>query len=189
MKLMLAALAGTAWIAAVPALAMLAVLGGPGSATGVPVTATPNAAAAIRTAQALVGTPTGWYQLCDRLACRAYGYANSGYATALVHWQAMTATNQAHRGDRCPPPGAFVFWTTASGLGHVALVSASDAYCDPAHIRLVSNDVLDAENGTIGGVYEVSLTRIESGFVAAANYLGWSNPICAGALLAKGELA
>jgi len=76
-----------------------------------------------------------------------------------------------------------VFWSTSSADGHVALVATSDAYCDPNRITLVSNDVLDAERGNIGGVYDVTLARIESGFVAADQYLGWSEPVCAGAAL------
>ncbi|MGQ0843064.1 MAG: hypothetical protein ACT4QF_02905 [Sporichthyaceae bacterium] len=181
MKLFLAG-GVAAWVGSVPALALLAVLGGPGTAAGTPVAASAAVEPALSTAQSLVGARTGWYRLCDRLACRAYGYANSGYATALVHWQAMLAGGHAHAGDRCPPPGSFVFWHTA-GPGHVAVVTASDAYCDPAHIRVVSNDVLDAEAGTRGGVYEVSLTRIETGFVRTERYLGWSDPVCAGARL------
>lgn len=182
MKLLLAAGGLTAWVGSLPAVALLAVLGGPGPGAGTPVAPATAVQPAIAAAQSLIGTHTGWYQLCDRLACRAYGYANSGYPTAFAHWQAMQATGHAHPGDRCPPPGAFVFWFT-DGPGHVALVTASDAYCDPAHIRVVSNDVLDTEAGTVGGVYEVSLTRLETGFVRSERYLGWSDPVCAGARL------
>lgn len=185
MKLLLTAGALGAWTAAVPAVAVLAVLGGPATAAETPVPAAAAVQPAIATAQSLVGTRTGWYRLCDRLACRAYGHANSGYPSALAHWQTMLATGHAYPGDRCPPPGSFVFWQT-DGPGHVAVVTVSDAYCDPAHIRMVSNDVLDAEAATVGGVYEVSLTRIETGFVHTDRYLGWSDPICAGALLAGG---
>lgn len=185
MKLLLAG-GLAAWVASVPAVAMLAVLGGPGTAAGTPVTPAVAVGPAIATAQSLVGTRAGWFQLCDRLACRAYGYANSGYLSALDHWKAMLTTGHAHPGDRCPPPGSFVFWWT-DGPGHVALVTASDAYCDPTHISLVSNDVLDAESATVGGIYQVSLTRIEAGFVRSDAYLGWSDPICAGALLSGGQ--
>jgi len=54
--------------------------------------------AAIRTAFAHVGARSGWYRLCDRLACRAYGYAHSGYPTAAAHWQAMVAAGHARPG-------------------------------------------------------------------------------------------
>ena len=136
---------------------------------------------AIRAAVSMVGTRSGWYRACDRLACRAYGYANSGYPTALAHWNALAAAGYAHPGDRCPPPGAFAFWTTGVGrAGHVALVTSGAVSCDPNGITLVSNDVLDAVAGASGGVYHVTLARLENGFVASANYLGWTPPICAG---------
>lgn len=181
MNLLLTAGAAAAWVTAIPAFAVLAVLAGPGTAAGTPVAAPTSAIPAIRTALSMVGTPSGWYRMCDRLACRAYGHTNSGYASAAAHWDAMLAGGRAHPGDRCPPPGSFVFWRTASAEGHVALVVTSDAYCDPTQITLVSNDVLDAENATAGGVYQVSLARIENGFVSAEGYLGWSEPICPGA--------
>ena len=183
MKLALAGGALTAWAASAPALAILAVLAGPGAPTIFPVAVQADVQAAIATAQSMVGTPTGWYRMCDRLACRAYGYANSGYPTASAHWQAMVDTGHAHPADRCPPPGSFAFWDTPSGIGHVALITASDAYCDPGRITLVSNDVLDSANAQRGGVYEVTLALIEAGFVAPDRYLGWSEPVCAGAAL------
>lgn len=135
---------------------------------------------AISTALSTVGARSGWYRLCDRLACQAYGYANSGYPTALAHWAAMSRGGLAHPGDRCPPPGSFAFWDTGPGQpGHVALV-ISRAGCNPNQITLVSNDVLDAAIGAQGGVYHVTLARLESGFASAARYLGWSQPVCAG---------
>lgn len=135
---------------------------------------------AITSALSLVGTRSGWSRLCDRLACRAYGYANSGYPSAIAHWAAMSRNGLAHAGDRCPPPGAFVFWDTGPGEpAHVALV-ISRAGCNPNRITVVSNDVLDAATGSEGGVYHVTLARLEAGFVGAADYLGWSQPVCAG---------
>ncbi|MBA3741500.1 MAG: hypothetical protein H0X00_00905 [Sporichthya sp.] len=157
---------------------------GPGGC--VPAAASPaprGSAAAISSALSLVGTRSGWSRLCDRLACRAYGYANSGYPDALAHWSAMGRAGLAHPGDRCPPPGAFAFWDTGPGQpGHVALV-ISRAGCNPHRITVVSNDVLDAATGAQGGVYHVTLARLEAGFVSAASYLGWSEPVCAGLAL------
>jgi hypothetical protein len=146
-----------------------------------------DVAAAIRTSLAHVGLRSGWYRLCDRLVCRAYGYANSGYPTAAAHWQAMTASGHARPGDRCPPVGAFAFWATR-GVGHVGLVVQADPRCDPNRILLVSNDVLDAGTGNHGGVYLVTLAQIESGFVRGSAYLGWSDPVCAGAALPAGTV-
>lgn len=150
----------------------------PGSATG--VRAPRGSLDAISTALSMVGTRSGWYRLCDRLVCRAYGYANSGYATALGHWGAMNRAGVAHSGDRCPPPGAFAFWDTGPGApGHVALI-ISRADCNPNRITAVSNDVLDAATGAHGGVYHVTLARLETRFVNSMRYLGWSPPVCAG---------
>jgi hypothetical protein len=138
---------------------------------------------AISTALSMVGTRSGWHRLCDRLVCRAYGYANSGYLTAAAHWAAMSRGGLAHAGDRCPPPGSFAFWDTGPGEpGHVALV-ISRAGCNPNRITLVSNDVLDAATGAHGGVYHVTLARLETGFVSSTRYLGWSPPVCAGLAL------
>ena len=138
---------------------------------------------AISTALSMVGTRSGWYRLCDRLVCRAYGYANSGYPTALAHWAAMDRGGLAHPGDRCPPPGSFAFWDTGPGEpGHVALV-ISRAGCNPNRITVVSNDVLDTATGSKGGVYHLTLARVETGFVSSTRYLGWSPPVCAGLAL------
>lgn len=186
MKVLLAGAAATAWIGAVPAFASLAVLAGPGpgtSASGMAVTAVSgpvSAGTAIRIAVSMVGITAGWHRLCDRLVCRAYGHANSGYPDAAAHWAAMFAAGHAHPGDRCPPAGAFVFWRSAAPEGHVALVTSSDVFCDPARIAVVSNDVLDTALGHRGGVYHVTLARIEDGFVTPGGYLGWSDPVCAG---------
>ncbi|WP_019872951.1 hypothetical protein [Sporichthya polymorpha] len=141
---------------------------------------------AINAALAMAGTRSGWHRLCDRLVCRAYGYANSGYPSAIAHWTAMAQAGLAHPGDRCPPPGAFVFWDTGAGEpGHVALV-ISRAGCNPNRITAVSNDVLDTTVGNRGGVYHVTLARLESGFVQPSRYLGWSPPVCAGLALPTG---
>jgi hypothetical protein len=143
---------------------------------------------AIAAVVSMVGTSTGWYRLCDRLVCRAYGYANSGYPTAAAHWVAMVESGAARAGDRCSPAGAFVYWAPdpgSDGAGHVALVTAADPSCDPRRIAVVSNDVGDTTVGQ-GGVYQVSLAALESGFVRPDRYLGWAPPICAGALHRSG---
>ncbi len=92
----------------------------------------------------------------------------------------MSRDGLAHPGDRCPPPGSFAYWDTGAGEpGHVALV-ISRAGCNPYLITVVSNDVLDATTGSSGGIYQVTLARLEAGFVDPARYLGWSVPVCAG---------
>ncbi|MGE3813359.1 MAG: hypothetical protein AB7I24_17605 [Candidatus Nanopelagicales bacterium] len=143
-----------------------------------------DVAGAVAAALDLVGARSGWYNRCDRLACRAYGYANSGYESASVHWTRMLATGHARPGDRCPPLGAFVYWATGSPAGHIALVVQTDPGCDPARIKVVTNDALDRATGFTGGVYLVTLAQIETGFMSRSRYRGWSDPICADALQA-----
>ncbi|WP_019873097.1 transglycosylase SLT domain-containing protein [Sporichthya polymorpha] len=152
-----------------------------GCARAVPARSGPRGPGdAIAAGLALVGTREGWYRMCDRLVCRAYGYATSGFPTAVAHWQAMRVAGFAHPGDRCPPPGAFAYWDTGPGqAGHVVLVATRNG-CDPHAITVVSNDFLDRAVGARGGVYHVTLARLESGFVDPARYLGWSAPVCAG---------
>jgi cell wall-associated NlpC family hydrolase len=159
--------------------ACLASLGSAGGIVVAPGTPA-DVATAVRTSLGLVGSRSGWAGMCDRLACRAYGFDNSGYESASVHWAAMVASGRARVGDRCPPVGSFVFWSTSGPYGHVALVVQSDTGCDPDQIKLVSNDVLDGRTGYDGGVYLVTLTQIEAGFMSRAGYLGWSDPVCAG---------
>jgi hypothetical protein len=175
----------TAWTAAsrsqaaIVDVACLASLGS-GGAVVVPAGTRQDIAHAVRTSLDHVGETYGWHNRCDRLACRAYGFANSGYPTATAHWRTMLATGHAHVRDRCPPVGAFVYWAASQPAGHVALVVQSDPACDPNRIKVVSNDVLDSHTGNDGGVYLVTLSQIEDGFMNASNYRGWSDPVCAG---------
>lgn len=152
-----------------------------GGSVVVPPGTPTDVAGAVATALDLVGARSGWYNRCDRLACRAYGYANSGYESASAHWQRMLATGHARPGDRCPPLGAFVYWATGSPAGHIALVVQANPGCDPARIKLVTNDALDHATGFTGGVYLVTLAQIETGFMSRSGYRGWSDPVCAGA--------
>jgi hypothetical protein len=96
----------------------------------------------------------------------------------------MLTTGHARPGDRCPPLGAFVYWATGSPAGHIALVVQADPGCDPARIKVVTNDALDHATGFTGGVYLVTLAQIETGFMSRSGYRGWSDPVCAGALRA-----
>jgi hypothetical protein len=159
---------------------------GTGGSVVVPPGTPVDVATAIRTSLTYVGQRSGWRRMCDRVACRAYGFANSGYVSAAAHWNAMLAGGNAHAGYRCPPVGSFMFWTTGTPLGHAALVVENDGSCSPDRIKVVSNDVLDDSAGNNGGVYLVTLRQIESGYVRADRYLGWSEPVCAGAVLPPG---
>jgi hypothetical protein len=142
-----------------------------------------DVATAVHTALAYVGVTSGWHQLCDRLTCRAYGYVGSGFPTAAAHWEQMVATANAHPGDTCPPLGSFVFWRTGRPAGHVSLVVQADPGCDPDRILVTANEVFDSATGNHGGVYLLSFAQINAGYVNGRGYLGWSNPVCQGALL------
>jgi hypothetical protein len=158
----------------------------PAAGIDIPAGASHELAQMLRTAQAYVGLRSGWEDMCDKLACRLYGYANSGYPTAFAHWTYLRSTGKAHAGDRCPPLGAHVFWTSSSPAGHVATVVGNDGTCRPEGIQLVTNDWGDARTGAWGGVYLVTLAQIEDGWMSSTDYLGWGEPACIGALLSEG---
>lgn len=206
MKLALAAVLVLAGLAGAPAMGILALTAAattsmsaescapddpgctptPGGAflpPGGPVS--PRVQIALRTAADLVGTRSGWYRKCDKLACRMYGYYNSGYPTATVHWYRLLATGHAHPGARCPPVGSFVFWATASSAGHVAFVVGNDGTCRPQGITVVTNDWGDTHTGATGGVYATTLAGIENGWMTRTGYRGWTDPICAGTPLTQ----
>lgn len=140
-----------------------------------------DAESAVAVALSYVGATTGWAGLCDRLACRAYGYANSGYPTAAAHWRAMVQEGMAHPGDRCPPLGSFVFYDTGRPAGHVSIVVKASPSCDLDATLVTSNGTYDHRTGYSGGVY---LTT--AGYLAdwalrgGGRYLGWSEPTCRG---------
>lgn len=145
-----------------------------------------DVATAVRNGLAYVGVTSGWRQLCDRLACRAYGYVGSGFASAKSHWIEMLATGHAHPADACPPLGAFTFWNTGRPFGHASLVVQADPGCDPAKILLTANEVFDSASGNHGGVYLISFARLSAMYLHGNGYLGWSDPICKGSLLPAG---
>ncbi|MCB2178188.1 MAG: transglycosylase SLT domain-containing protein [Actinomycetales bacterium] len=148
---------------------------------------TPNdVATAVDTALSYVGVASGWDGLCDRLACRAYGYANAGYYSAATHWAAMVQSGHAHPGDSCPPLGSFVFFNTGRIYGHVSVVVQASPTCDPEQILVTSNGVFDAATGNHGGVYLLSLARLDAMYLGGTGYRGWSDPVCAGTPLPAG---
>ncbi|SDD22345.1 Transglycosylase SLT domain-containing protein [Sanguibacter gelidistatuariae] len=143
---------------------------------------------AVRTAMSYVGVTSGWHQLCARLACRAYGYESAGYVSAKAEWDAMVAVGNARQGDVCPPLGSFVYWNTGRPYGHVSMVVQADPGCDPAKIMVTANGIFDSATGNHGGVYLVSFAQINAGYLHGAGYLGWSDPLCKGAVLAAGTV-
>lgn len=126
--------------------------------------ALPGAGLAVARARALVGSH-GYYQLCARLAANIWGRLRAGYISAATQWNHMQLTGHAHLGDRNPPIGALLFWSTEGPYGHVA-VYVGDG-------RIVSNDISDDFSGE-GGVYLVEVDAIERRW--GATYLGWAPP-------------
>ena len=163
-------------------------LGGDAGAVTVPPGTPHDVAAAVRTALSYVGVTSGWDGLCDRLACRAYGYVGSGYVSAANHWAAMLDGGYAHPGNRCPPLGSFVFWNTGRIYGHASVVVQASASCDPDQTLITSNGVFDTATGNHGGVYLLSFARMDAMYLRGAGYLGWSDPVCAGAHLPAGTV-
>jgi hypothetical protein len=151
-------------VVAVAAAAGLALLP---AATASAAPATPAVAPA---AQAMPnsagdGTPTGaiqWMQnhagstsyehYCEKAVENAYG-TTGVWASAIAHWNGAINAGKAHKGDRNPPKGAFVYWNT-SQYGHVGIADGNGGF--------YSSSV----GGHIGHGSSLSY------FV---NYLGWSN--------------
>ena len=53
---------------------------------------------------------------------------------------------------------------------------------------LTVNEVFDSATGNHGGVYLISLAQLNAGYLRGSGYLGWSDPVCAGALLPAGTV-
>ncbi|HEY3547799.1 MAG TPA: hypothetical protein VGK17_17135 [Propionicimonas sp.] len=159
----------------------LPALGASSAGVIVPPGTANDVSAAVTTALSYVGVTTGWDGLCDRLACRAYGYAASGYTSARAHWAAMLLAGHAHPRDRCPQLGSFVFWDTGRIYGHVSVVVQTDPTCDPTKTLVTANGVFDAATGNHGGVYLLSFARLDAMYLHGTGYLGWSAPVCGGA--------
>ena len=131
----------------------VAVPANPAAAEGVTVEAAADGTArgAIEWFRAHRGD-TGYEGYCEMAAENAYG-TTGVWESAIAHWNGAIEAGKAHRGDRNPPLGAFVYWNT-SVWGHVG--------------------VADGE----GGVYSTSvggaIGRIDNlGYFT--EYLGWSD--------------
>jgi len=95
---------------------------------------------------------TGWEHYCEMAVENAYG-TTGVWPSAIAHWNGAIRAGKAHKGDRNPPKGAFVYWNT-SQYGHVGIADGSGGF--------YSTSV----GGHIGHGGSLSY------FV---NYLGWSN--------------
>lgn len=113
------------------------------------------------------GTPQGaieWYQarkgstkyegMCEMAAENAYG-TTGVWPSAIAHWNGAIKAGKAHKGDKNPPKGAFVYWNT-SQYGHVGIADGNGGFWASSVGGAIghSNDF-----GYYGNVY-----------------LGWSDP-------------
>lgn len=96
--------------------------------------------------------------MCDNFVANMYGFANSGYDSATVHWASLPA-NDKHPGDTNAPAGALMFW--GGGYGHVAISDGKGG--------IYSTDIPSA--GVVGHVSASYVSR-----VWGKPYLGWSVP-------------
>jgi hypothetical protein len=111
-------------------------------------------------------TKTWAVGMCDNFVANAFGYGNSGYATAAQHWQAST---QKHPGDRAAPAGSLLFW--GGGAGHVAISDGGGG--------IWSTDING--EGTVG---HVPSTYIDTKW--SKPYLGWAAPEFGGVIGSTG---
>lgn len=98
----------------------------------------------------------------------------------------MVDQSHAHPGGRCPPLGSFVFFDTGRIYGHVSVVVQTSPTCEWDQTLVTSNGVFDTATGNHGGVYLLSLARLNSFYRGGNGYLGWSDPLCAGSPLPAG---
>lgn len=115
---------------------------------------------------------TNCHDMCDYLMGEAWGYLNSGYATAAIHWQTMLSSGHGHPNSRKVPVGALLFYATGRAAGHIAIYLGNN--------MVLTNDVDDGKTGRTGGAYVVSASELENG-PWRLTYLGWSDPVFAGA--------
>ena len=167
----------------------LAGLGGSTDDAVVPDGPPHDVATAVQTALSYVGVRSGWAGLCDRLACRAYGYVGSGYFSAATHWAVMLDEGHGHPGDPCPPLGSFVFFDTGRVFGHVSVVVKTSPTCDWSQTFVTSNATYDHLTGYHGGVYLTTVAHLDAGYARRGDgYLGWAVPVCRGSRLAVGSV-
>lgn len=97
-------------------------------------------------------------RMCDNFVANLYGFAASGFNTALDHWNATPGTMK-HPGDFNAPAGALMFW--GGGAGHVAI---SDG----------QGGIYSTDMPSTGDVGHVPASTISKQW--GKPYLGWSLP-------------
>jgi len=107
--------------------------------------------------KAIANASGNWDNRCGEFVANVYGYRNSGYGTALMHYRALKDAGYIKQGE--PPPGALVFFTSSQPEGHVAVYAGGG--------KAWSNDYV--RNGCI------DLTPMNQ-IAAGGKYLGWGYP-------------
>jgi len=103
--------------------------------------------------------------MCDKWVAQYYGFASSGYATAITHWNSISPS-QKHPGDTNAPAGALVFWSGGStGAGHVAL-------------SLGGGKIISTDYPRSGITSTTTIDAISNGW--GEHYMGWSAPVFQG---------
>lgn len=108
--------------------------------------------------------------MCDNFVANMFGLSNSGYPTAVSHWNSIPAGDK-HPGSTSAPAGALVFW--GGGDGHVAIADGAG--------NVYSTDISGA-----GTVTKVPLSTVSSKW--GKPYLGWSTPYFSGQTTSTGGI-
>lgn len=133
-----------------------------GSATGIPRGNPRTVEEAIEWARGQAASRSGgWYRRCLAFVAQAYGWGFSGTPYAIDQYTVAMPTGLRHDGDRNPPPGALLFWSTGTRAGHVALYVGGG--------MVASNDI-----EVDGQISIVPASDIETRW--GATYVGWSPP-------------
>jgi hypothetical protein len=107
-----------------------------------------------------------WYHDCQHFAANLSGRAMSGYPTASDAWASFTRSGTAHPADavdgHAPPPGAWLYYSSGSPAGHVAVYLGSG--------KVASTDVL--RSGRVSIVPAAAMTDGPWHLT----YLGWAAP-------------
>ncbi|MDJ0346712.1 peptidase M23 [Streptomyces sp. H10-C2] len=102
-----------------------------------------------------------WERACLKFVAIAYGWSASGVGYAIDHYTVVPA-DMRHNGDRHPPPGALMYWTTGHRAGHIAIYLGNG--------QIVSNDITRP-----GYLDIVPADAIEQRW--RAMYVGWTPPV------------
>lgn len=131
-----------------------------------------------------VGDPE-CYGACANTSANVWGFSHFGKDYAVGSsasnggWEWLKSIGHAHPGDRNPPVGALLFYSTGKIAGHVGVYMGENL--------VFSTDVGDSDSGIKGGAYIVPAHDLEGG-AWSLNYLGWGDPLFGGSSVHYGGL-